>query len=191
MSKLSHLSKLARDNNTACKTVEADRLHTMFLAMADARAVLIKLADRLHNMMTLDALSLTKQQRFAKETLEIFVPLANRLGISSWKVQLENLCFKHLNPDQHKELSSKLEDSFDEAMITSATQRLDQALKDKAISYHVLCGRHKSLYSIYSKMLKYVFSLSWLCPSPSLTSENSGCFMKVNKRLSDEYISVF
>ncbi|CAL9009699.1 unnamed protein product [Prunus brigantina] len=154
VSKLSHLSKLARDNNTASKTVEADRLHTMFLAMADARAVLIKLADRLHNMMTLDALPLAKQQRFAKETLEIFVPLANRLGISSWKVQLENLCFKHLNPDQHKELSSKLLDSFDDAMITSATERLERALKDKAISYHVLCGRHKSLYSIYCKMLK-------------------------------------
>ncbi|XP_068303373.1 probable GTP diphosphokinase RSH2, chloroplastic [Pyrus communis] len=154
VSKLSHLSKLARDNNTACKTVEADRLHTMFLAMADARAVLIKLADRLHNMMTLDALPLAKQQRFAKETLEIFVPLANRLGISSWKVQLENLCFKHLNPDQHNELSSKLVDTFDEAMITSATEILERALKDKAISYHVLCGRHKSLYSIYSKMLK-------------------------------------
>ncbi|XP_068334366.1 probable GTP diphosphokinase RSH2, chloroplastic [Pyrus communis] len=154
VSKLSHLSKLARDNDTACKTVEADRLHTMFLAMADARAVLIKLADRLHNMITLDALPLAKQQRFAKETLEIFVPLANRLGISSWKVQLENLCFKHLNPDQHKELSSKLVDSFDEAMIISATETLERALKDKAISYHVLCGRHKSLYSIYSKMLK-------------------------------------
>lgn len=162
MSKLSHLSKLARDNNTASKTVEADRLHTMFLAMADARAVLIKLADRLHNMMTLDALPLAKQQGFAKETLEIFVPLANRLGISSWKVQLENLCFKHLNPDQHKELSSKLLDSFDDAMITSATERLERALKDKAISYHVLCGRHKSLYSIYCKMLKYVLFLSLL-----------------------------
>ncbi|XP_050381185.1 probable GTP diphosphokinase RSH2, chloroplastic [Argentina anserina] len=160
VSKLSHLSKLARDNNTACKTVEADRLHTMFLAMADPRAVLIKLADRLHNMMTLDALSLTKQQRFAKETLEIFVPLANRLGISSWKVQLENLCFKHLNPDQHLELSSKLEDSFDDEMITSATARLDQALREKAISYHVLCGRHKSLYSIYCKMLKKKLNMS-------------------------------
>ncbi|XP_004303695.1 PREDICTED: probable GTP diphosphokinase RSH2, chloroplastic [Fragaria vesca subsp. vesca] len=160
VSKLSHLSKLARDNNTACKTVEADRLHTMFLAMADARAVLIKLADRLHNMMTLDALPLAKQQRFAKETLEIFVPLANRLGISSWKVQLENLCFKHLNPDQHKELSSKLEDSFDDAMITSATAILDQALREKAISYHVLCGRHKSLYSIYCKMLKKKLNMS-------------------------------
>ncbi|KAL6334853.1 hypothetical protein AAG906_022842 [Vitis piasezkii] len=154
VSKLSQLSKLARDNNTANKTVEADRLHTMFLAMADARAVLIKLADRLHNMMTLDALPLGKQQRFAKETLEIFVPLANRLGISTWKEQLENLCFKHLNPDQHKELSSKLVKSFDEAMITSAKEKLEPALKDEAISYHVLSGRHKSLYSIYCKMLK-------------------------------------
>lgn len=154
VSKLSHLSKLARENNTANKTVEADRLHTMFLAMADARAVLIKLADRLHNMMTLDALPLIKQQRFAKETLEIFAPLANRLGISSWKEQLENLCFKYLNPDQHRDLSSRLVESFDEAMITSATKKLEQALKDEAISYHVLSGRHKSLYSIYCKMLK-------------------------------------
>lgn len=154
VSKLSQLSKLARENNTASKTVEADRLHTMFLAMADARAVLIKLADRLHNMMTLDALPLCKQQRFAKETLEIFVPLANRLGISTWKVQLENLCFKHLNPDQHTELSSKLVECFDEAMITSAIEKLEQALKDKNISFLVLCGRHKSLYSIHCKMLK-------------------------------------
>ncbi|XP_050285268.1 probable GTP diphosphokinase RSH2, chloroplastic [Quercus robur] len=154
VSKLSHLSKLARDNNTANKTVEADRLHTMFLAMADARAVLIKLADRLHNMMTLDALPPAKQQRFAKETLEIFAPLANRLGISSWKDRLENLCFKHLHPDQHEELSSKLVESFDEAMITSATEKLKQALKAKSVSYQDLSGRHKSLYSIYSKMLK-------------------------------------
>ncbi|GAV79753.1 LOW QUALITY PROTEIN: RelA_SpoT domain-containing protein/HD_4 domain-containing protein, partial [Cephalotus follicularis] len=139
-------------NNTACKIVEANRLHTMFLAMEDARAVLIKLADRLHNMMTLEALPLVKQPRFAKETLEIFAPLANRLGISNWKEQLENLCFKHLNPDQHKELSSKLVKSFDEAMIASAVEKLEQSLKDKAICYHVLSG-HKSLYSIYRKML--------------------------------------
>ncbi|ESQ29999.1 hypothetical protein EUTSA_v10011285mg [Eutrema salsugineum] len=154
VSKLSQLSKLARENNTACKTVEADRLHTMFLAMADARAVLIKLADRLHNMMTLYALPPVKQQRFAKETLEIFAPLANRLGISTWKVKLENLCFKHLHPDQHHEMSAMLEDSFDEAMITSAIEKMEQALKKEGISYHVLSGRHKSLYSIYCKMLK-------------------------------------
>ncbi|KAG6395677.1 hypothetical protein SASPL_141801 [Salvia splendens] len=154
VSKLSQLSKLARENNTACKTVEADRLHTMFLAMADARAVLIKLADRLHNMLTLDALPMIKQQRFAKETLEIFVPLANRLGISTWKEQLENLCFTYLYPDHHQELSSKLLKSFDEASITSSLEKLEEALKDAGVSYHCASGRHKSLYSIYCKMLK-------------------------------------
>ncbi|PIA43047.1 hypothetical protein AQUCO_02000475v1 [Aquilegia coerulea] len=159
VSKLSHLSKLARENNTASQIVEADRLHTMFLAMADPMVVLIKLADRLHNMMTLNALPMLKQQRFAKETLEIFVPLANRLGISDWKEQLENLCFKHLNPEQHKELSSKLVKSFDEALITLSIEKMEQALKDGGVSYHVLYGRHKSLYSIYDKMKKKKLSL--------------------------------
>lgn len=159
VSKLSQLSKLAREKNMADKTVEAARLHTMFLAMADARAVLIKLADRLHNMMTLDALPVAKQQRFAKETLEIFAPLANRLGISSWKHQLENLCFKHLNPYEHKNLSSKFMKSFDETMITTAIDKLDHALKDDGVSYHLISGRHKSLYSIYCKMLKKKLSM--------------------------------
>lgn len=160
------MSKLARENNTASKTDEADRLHTMFLAMADARAVLIKLADRLHNMMTLEALPFTKRERFARETMEIFAPLANRLGISSWKEQLENLCFKHLNPEQHEELSSKLIKSFDEAMITTATAKLEKALKAGAVSYRVLSGRHKSLYSIYTKMSKYALSSSCLPLQP-------------------------
>ncbi|XP_020199889.1 probable GTP diphosphokinase RSH3, chloroplastic [Aegilops tauschii subsp. strangulata] len=154
VSKLSHLSKLARDNNTASRTAEADRLHTMLLAMADARAVLIKLADRVHNMRTLEALPLVKQQRFAKETMEIFVPLANRLGIASWKDQLENLCFKHLNPEEHTELSSKFAETFDEALITSAVDTLDEGLREAGISYHNLSGRNKNLYSVYSKMQK-------------------------------------
>ncbi|XP_065019999.1 probable GTP diphosphokinase RSH2, chloroplastic [Musa acuminata AAA Group] len=154
VSKLSHLSQLARDNNTANKYVEADRLHTMFLAMADARAVLIKLADRLHNMMTLEALPMVKQQRFAKETLEIFAPLASRLGISTWKEQLQTLCFKHLHPEQHRDLSLQLLKSLNEALVASALQKLGKALVDEGVSYHVLSGRHKSLYSIYSKMTK-------------------------------------
>lgn len=154
VSKLSQLSKLARDNNIANKTAEADRLHTMFLAMADARAVLIKLADRLHNMMTLEALPVFKQQRFAKETLEIFAPLANRLGIFTWKEQLESLCFKYLYPEEHKELASKLAKSYDEAMISSAIDKLETVLNSEGVSYHVVSGRHKSLYSIYKKMIK-------------------------------------
>lgn len=132
----------------------------MFLAMPDARAVLIKLADRLHNMITLDALSMLKQQRFAKETLEILAPLANRLGISSWKEQLENLCFKSLYPDKHKEISSKLSNSFDEALINLSAEKLERALGDAAISYRGVSKRHKSLYSIFRKMEKYSLSLS-------------------------------
>ncbi|CAH9118552.1 unnamed protein product [Cuscuta europaea] len=154
VSKLSQLSKLARENDTANKIVEANQLQTMFLAMADVRAVLIKLADRLHHMMTLDTLPLTKQQRFAKETLEIFVPLGNRLGVCSWIEQLENLCFKYLNPLQHKELSSKFLQHFDGDLVTSAMERLKLALKDEGICYHALSARHKSLYSIHRKMLK-------------------------------------
>ncbi|KAG5523572.1 hypothetical protein RHGRI_035395 [Rhododendron griersonianum] len=153
VSKLSHLSKLARESDTASET-EAYRLRTMFLAMPDARAVLIKLADRLHNMITLDALSMLKQQRFAKETLEILAPLANRLGISSWKEQLENLCFKSLYPDKHKEISSKLSNSFDEALINLSAEKLERALGDAAISYRGVSKRHKSLYSIFRKMEK-------------------------------------
>ncbi|KAI3786206.1 hypothetical protein L1987_45340 [Smallanthus sonchifolius] len=159
VSKLSQMSKLARESNTATKTVEADRMHTMFLAMADARAVLVKLADRLHNMMTLDALPLCKQYRFAKETMEIFAPLANRLGIVSWKEQLENLCFKYINPNQYKDLSSQLMKSFNDKMVASAAEKLEEALKDGSISYHVLYGRHKSLYSIHCKMLKKKISM--------------------------------
>ncbi|CAH2068648.1 unnamed protein product, partial [Thlaspi arvense] len=155
VSKLSQLSKHARENNTASNSVEADRLHTMILAMTDARVALIKLADRLHNMMTPDALPLANQQRF-----EIFTPLANRLGIFSWKEKLENLSFKHLHPEEHKELSTKVIKSFDEVAITTAVEKLEHALDDTGIPYHILAGRHKSLYSIYSKMLKYApFSL--------------------------------
>ncbi|KAI0495965.1 hypothetical protein KFK09_022272 [Dendrobium nobile] len=159
VSKLSQLSKLARDNNTASKTIEADRLHTMFLAMADGRVVLIKLADRLHNMITLDALPLVKQQRFAKETLEIFAPLANRLGIFTWKERLENLCFKHLHPVEHSDLSSKLDKFFDENLIESCIGKLEKALQNGVGSYQMLCGRQKSLYSIYRKMLRKKLSM--------------------------------
>lgn len=154
VSKLSQLSKLSRENNTASRTVEADRLHTIYLAMADARAVLIKLADRLHNMMTLEVLPEAKQQRFAKETLEIFAPLANRLGVLSWKEQLENICFKYLHPEEYNELSRKLLRTFDEAKIMHSKEKLEHALKNCGLSYHVLSGRHKSLFGIYSKMIK-------------------------------------
>ncbi|GJN11052.1 hypothetical protein PR202_ga29213 [Eleusine coracana subsp. coracana] len=155
VSNLSHLSRLARRNNTASRTDEVDRLRTVFLATVDARAVLIKLADRLHNMRTLDSLPKIKQQRFAKETLKIFAPLANQLGILNWKEQIENLCFKYLYPDEYAELSANLMEFYNRDMIAAATRRLEQALEVRGLSFYTVYGRHKSRYSIYSKMRRY------------------------------------
>ena len=154
VSKLSEFSKLARDNNTAYKSVEADRLHTMMLAMTDVQVVLIKLADRLHNMRTLGALPREKRMRLAKETLEVFVPLAGRLGIWSWKAEMEDLCFKYLDYENHRKLSRKLAEGFREKIILSAIQTLYKALLDKGVQYLDLCGRPKTLYSIHKKMVR-------------------------------------
>jgi (p)ppGpp synthase/HD superfamily hydrolase len=109
VTRLSEFSKPARECNAAYKPVEAaDRLHTMMLAMVDVRVVLIKLADRLHNMRTLGALPKYKRDRIAKETLEVFVPLARSLGIWSCKAKIEGLCFKHLDYPTYKSFSNKL-----------------------------------------------------------------------------------
>ncbi|KAJ1291837.1 hypothetical protein BS78_02G347600 [Paspalum vaginatum] len=154
VSNLSRLSKLARRNNTASRMDEADRLRTVFLAMENARAVLIKLADRLHNMRTLHSLPRIKQHCFAKETLEIFAPLANQLGILNWKEQLENLCFKYLYSDTFEELSTNLVEFYNRDMIAAATRRLEQALEVRGLSNYAVYGRHKSMYSIHSKMTR-------------------------------------
>lgn len=154
VSKMSEFSKLARDNDTASKIIEADRLHTMFLGMADVRVVLIKLADRLHNMRTLEALPESKQLRIAKETLQIFVPLANRLGIWSWKAELEDLCFKHLKPQEYQKLAEKLSGGFRESTIVAAIEKLERNLLEEGILYHDLSGRRKNYFGIYSKMMR-------------------------------------
>ncbi|KAJ7562582.1 hypothetical protein O6H91_03G075200 [Diphasiastrum complanatum] len=154
VSKLSKFSQLARDNNTADNALEADRLGIMFLAMVDVRVVLIKLADRLHNLRTLQALPEEKQRRIANETLEIFTPIANRLGIWRWKAEMEDLCFKFLNPHEYQELATRLAESCREGVVMSAVQKLDQALLNKGLEFNDLSGRSKSLFSIHTKMSK-------------------------------------
>ncbi|KAK8969337.1 hypothetical protein KSP40_PGU013094 [Platanthera guangdongensis] len=151
VSKLGQLSKLARDNNTTSKTIKADRLHTMFLVMTDARVVLMKLADKLHDMMTVG-----QTIEICKRNTQKFCSLANRLWIFTWKEKLENLCFKHLHPGQYNDISSKLNKYFDEQFIASTIEKLEEALKKEVVCYHILCDRQKSLYNIYWKMLKYM-----------------------------------
>lgn len=154
VSKISKFSQLARDNRTVCNPVEADRLRTMFLAMVDARVVLIKLADRLHNMRTLHALPSAKQLRIADETLEIFAPLASRLGIWSWKAELEDLCFKYLKPQEHKELSERVAEGCGKGELIGAIKKLEDALCYDEVQFTDLSGRPKNLYSIYTKMVR-------------------------------------
>lgn len=153
---MSEFSQLARDSNTVRDPTEADSLRTMILAMVDVRVVLIKIADRLHNLRTLGALPYLKQIGIANETLEIFAPLANRLGIWSWKAELEDLCFKCLKPVEHQDLSARLSERCREGLVMSSIRDLDDALRNEGVQFVDLSGRPKNLYSIYKKMMKYV-----------------------------------
>ena len=133
---------------------QAESLRKMLLAMAeDVRVVLIKLADRLHNMRTLAVLPEDKQQRIARETMDIFAPLANRLGIWQIKWELEDLAFRYLEPVTYKRVASFLaERRVDrEAYIARFVEQLARELKDNGIAAEVT-GRAKHIYSIWRKM---------------------------------------
>jgi GTP pyrophosphokinase len=135
--------------------VEAESLRKMFLAMAeDIRVVLIKLADRLHNMRTLSALNPEKQVKIARETLEIFAPLANRLGIYNIRRELEDLSLKYLDPVKFREIEEFLADDRDDhhSYIGQAITQLRERLAHEGITAEIT-GRPKHIYSIYKKML--------------------------------------
>ena len=133
---------------------QSENLRQMLLAMVgDVRVILVKLADRLHNMRTLNFMPPHKQQKIAKETLEIFAPLAHRLGISHIKNELEDLSFLYLEPERYKTLQRQVRmrqverEAYVQESIESFKERLDQ----EGLKYEV-SGRSKHLYSIYRKM---------------------------------------
>ncbi len=135
----------------------AASLRKMLVAMAeDIRVVLIKLADRLHNMQTLDALSPERQKVIAQETLEIYAPLAHRLGIGEIKWRLEDLAFRYVNPVAYKAISSLVNEKRDEReqYVTEVLSILEAELVRYGIKAEVT-GRAKHLYSAYHKMNKY------------------------------------
>jgi GTP pyrophosphokinase len=119
----------------------------------DVRVVLIKLADRLHNMRTLDALPEERQRRIAGETLEIFAPLANRLGIWQIKWELEDLGFRYLDPTKYHEITALLDErrADRERRIAHIIAALEKRLKEEGIEAEI-AGRPKHIYSIYEKM---------------------------------------
>ena len=135
---------------------QAENYRKMMVAMAtDIRVILIKLADRLHNMRTLDALAKQKQIEKAKETLDIFAPLAHRLGIHSIKWELEDLAFSSLHPRKYSEIKSLVNQQREEreGYVERAGGYLTQELEAVGIKAEV-SGRAKHFYSIYSKMTK-------------------------------------
>ncbi|HEX2916171.1 MAG TPA: bifunctional (p)ppGpp synthetase/guanosine-3',5'-bis(diphosphate) 3'-pyrophosphohydrolase [Chloroflexia bacterium] len=157
VTKLSKIKWAPEDLNKAQheKQEQAENLRKMFLAMVDdVRVVLIKLADRLHNMQTLQYKSPAKQVKIATETLEIFAPLANRLGIWHIKWQLEDLCFMYLHPQDYQDLVTALDDKRDslERYLKKVKQVITKALAEAGITSIDVSGRPKHIYSIYKKM---------------------------------------
>ena len=150
VTKLSGVTFQSRDDR------QAENYRKMMVAMAqDIRVILIKLADRLHNMRTIGSMPKNKQQEKSKETLEIFAPLAHRLGIHAIKWELEDLAFATLHPRKYNEIKQLVSQqrSEREGYVERAGQYLHKELEAVGIEAEI-AGRAKHFYSIYSKMTK-------------------------------------
>ena len=150
------VTKLTRIQFSSREQAEAENYRKMIVAMAqDVRVILIKLADRLHNMRTIEYLGKQKQVQKAKETLEVYAPLAHRLGIHALKWELEDLSFQILHPRKYAEIKAMVADrrADREAQVEQATTILGLEL-EKADIPAVILGRAKHFYSIYDKMAK-------------------------------------
>jgi GTP pyrophosphokinase len=154
VTKMAAIPELPGDGDERRERVQSESLRKMLLAMAeDVRVVLIKLADRLHNLRTLGALPEASQRRIARETMDIFAPLANRLGIWQVKWELEDLSFRYLEPEAYKETARLLaERRIDrEQFIADFIQTLQGLLGEAGIRAEVT-GRPKHIYGIWRKM---------------------------------------
>lgn len=133
---------------------QAKNYQKMLLAMAkDIRVIVVKLADRLHNMRTLDFMDEAKQKRIAKETLDIYAPLAHRLGMYVMKAELEDTSFKYLEPNQYRQIAQMISDTKNEREndLTMMQTNLEYLLRENKFEYDVK-GRVKNIYSVYKKM---------------------------------------
>ena len=148
------VTKLGKINYVSAEEEQVENYRKMFLAMGkDIRVILIKLADRLHNMRTLKFLSRDRQIANAKETMELYAPLANRLGVYSLKWELEDLAFKYLYPEEFRELVEGIDKKREERLkfIDEIKDEIKLNLKKERIEGEIT-GRAKHLYSIYRKM---------------------------------------
>ena len=148
------VSKLDQMHFTSRAEAQAESFRKMMLAMiGDIRVILVKLADRLHNMKTMDSMPADKRARIARETLEIYAPIANRLGINHMKIDLEDLGFRYLYPFRYSVLERALRRSkgSQRQIVKKISERFRGAMEQEGIEGEVI-GREKHLYSIYKKM---------------------------------------
>ena len=169
---------------------DAVNFRKIFVAMAnDVRVIIIKLADRLHNMRSLNFLSQERQQRIARETLDIFTPLAGRLGISQIKCELEDLCLKYLDPEAYEYLTANIHQRLEERrnFVDLVVAQLQEMLKEDNIKGEVF-GRPKHFYSIYRKMknkglsLDQIYDLTAVRVIVNTTEECYEVLGKIHKR---------
>ena len=156
------LSKLERIHFETREDAQAENFRKMLLAMArDVRVILIKLADRLHNMRTLDSMAPDKCERIARETMEIYAPIANRLGLNEIYIELQDLSFKHLHPNRYSVLSKALKVARGNRreVVGKILDAIRQQLEKNHIQAEVT-GREKNIYSIYKKMQKKSLAFS-------------------------------
>ncbi len=156
------VSKLDQLSFTSRAEAQAESFRKMMLAMVeDIRVILVKLADRLHNMQTLEALPPDKRQRIARETLDVYAPIANRLGINTIKTELEDLGFRYAYPFRYRVLDKAVRraEGNQRQFLKRIAERLQKALSEADIDGKV-GGRKKHLYSIYRKMIRKHRSLS-------------------------------
>jgi GTP diphosphokinase / guanosine-3',5'-bis(diphosphate) 3'-diphosphatase len=148
------LTKIAQISNVSREEQQAENVRKMVLAMVDdVRVVLVKLADRLHNMRTLHYLPAEKRKRIAQETMDIFAPIAHRLGMGKIRGELEDLAFQHLHPDDYRSLTAQLEKRRpeNEKFLTEITALIHEKMNEAGVPVRVE-GRVKRLYSIWKKL---------------------------------------
>jgi GTP diphosphokinase / guanosine-3',5'-bis(diphosphate) 3'-diphosphatase len=148
------LSKISRISFTSREEAQAENFRKMMLAMVDdIRVILVKLADRLHNMRTLEHLSPRQQERIALETMEIYAPIANRLGMGKIKTELEDLAIRYLDPPGYASLMGALEEKrkVSKTFINEIRKTLEAKLAEQGIPCEIT-GRVKHFYSIYKKL---------------------------------------
>jgi GTP pyrophosphokinase len=153
---LTKIAKLPSGGSTK-EERQVESYRKLLLSIAkDARVIIVKLADRLHNMRTLDALPDEKRKRIAAETRDLYAPLAHRFGMAKMRWELEDLAFKHIETAEYKSLAKKVAQKRTERekLIAAFREPLDKSLRDAGITEYEVTGRPKHLWSIYKKMLQ-------------------------------------